>query len=165
MAYFIPSFAHFINMIYLIIFLAKLIENALTTLRIILLANSKKFIGAILTLVISLIWLLSVSFIVVDLDDSLKIATFAIGSGVGSFIGSIIEERMAIGFLMIIFKTSKNKATVLKEKIKDYNKTILFLENEVKFEVNCTRKNAKKLIKILKKNNIQATIIKAYNLN
>ena len=85
-------------LIYLIIFFAKVTENALGTLRLIVVANGKKKIGALLQFVIAVIWITVTGVVIVGInEDPLKIVFFALGSGIGSFLGSFIEEKMAIG--------------------------------------------------------------------
>ena len=41
---------------YLLIFISKIIENALATLRLIVVANGKKILGAVLQFCIALVW-------------------------------------------------------------------------------------------------------------
>ena len=61
-------------LIYILIFTFKVLENSLGTLRMILIANGKKQIGAILQLVISLIWILSTSMVITNIiKDYFKI--------------------------------------------------------------------------------------------
>ncbi len=85
-------------LIYLIIFAAKVTENALGTLRLIVVANGKKRIGAFLQFIIALIWITVTGVVIVGIsEDPFKILFFAFGSGVGSLVGSIIEEKMAMG--------------------------------------------------------------------
>ena len=50
------------------IFLSKIIENAIATLRLIVVSNGKKMLGAILNLIISVIWIISTSLVVVNND-------------------------------------------------------------------------------------------------
>jgi len=152
-------------MIYLIIFLAKLLENMLATLRIILIANNKKFIGAILTFIISIIWILSVSYIVFDFKDYLKIIAFALGSGIGSYIGSILEEKIALGCIIISFKVQQNNLEKFNEIFKYFEKIVIKTNNSYKFEIECKRKKQNSVIKRIKNidNSIKINIIKVYN--
>ena len=95
------------KIIYILIFLSKIIENALATLRLIVVANGKKVIGAILQFCISLVWVLVTGAVVINIGkDPLKIIFFALGSFVGSLLGSIIEEKMALGFNMVTCTTT-----------------------------------------------------------
>lgn len=97
------------------IFLSKIIENALATLRLILVANGKKLMGAILQFIITLVWALATGAVVVNIKkDPLKIIFFALGSFIGSYIGSVIEEKMALGnnMLMVIINKEYEKYIV-----------------------------------------------------
>ena len=82
-------------MIYIIILINKIIENMLSTLRIIVIAKNNKILGAVLNILISIIWICSTSIVIHNLNkDYLKIIFFALGSGIGSYLGSFIEEKI-----------------------------------------------------------------------
>ena len=150
-------------MIYFIIFFAKLLENALITLRIIVIANNKKILGAFLTFVISIIWILSISYIVLDFKDYLKLLFFALGSGIGSYFGNTIEEKLALGSIIITFKVKDKDYLLLKNSFK--NKNIIKTQKYYKFEIICERKNKNKIIRKIKNvdENIKISIIKIFN--
>lgn len=94
---------------YIFIFVSKIIENAIGTLRLIVVSNGKKILGAILQLIIALVWVLSTGLVVVNVNkDPLKIVFFCLGSLVGSYLGSIIEEKLALGSNMLTCITDKN---------------------------------------------------------
>jgi uncharacterized protein YebE (UPF0316 family) len=79
----------------LIIFINKIIENMLGTVRIIVIAKNKKITGAILNGLISLIWILSTSMVLINVDSNpYKIFFFCLGAMIGSYLGSSIEEKM-----------------------------------------------------------------------
>lgn len=152
-------------MIYFTIFIFKILENALATLRIILIANNKKLIGAILTFIISIIWIISVSFIVFDFKDYLKIICFAIGSSIGSYLGNTLEEKLALGSIIISFHVNINDYFYFKERLKIYNIEIIKAKKDYKFEINVRRKDKNRIIKIIKNKNknIKINIIKIFN--
>lgn len=108
---------------YIFIFISKIIENALATLRLIVVANGKKGLGAILQLLISLIWVLVTGAVVTNLTkDFLKVIFFILGSLVGSYVGGILEEKLAMGHSLITYitKDSNNELyTILN--LKQYN--------------------------------------------
>lgn len=79
----------------LIIFINKIIENMLGTVRIIVIAKNQKITGAILNGLISLIWILSNSMVLINIDGNpYKILFFCLGAMIGSYLGSSIEEKM-----------------------------------------------------------------------
>lgn len=87
---------------YLAIFISKIIENTLSTLRLIVVAKGKKIFGAILQFLIAFVWVITTGIVVHNIkDDPLKIVFFAFGSLIGSYLGSLIEEKIALGSDMI----------------------------------------------------------------
>ena len=112
--------------IYFLIFISKIIENALSTLRLIVVANGKKKLGAILNGIIALIWIFVTSIVIIDVNkDPLKIIIFCIGSAVGSYLGSAIEEKIAIGTNMLICIIKEIYEKELKDKLVNYQITTL----------------------------------------
>lgn len=99
--------------LYATIFVSKVIENSLSTLRLIVVANGKKWLGAILQFIVALIWIFVTSLVVHNINkDIWKIFAFAFGSLIGSYVGSIIEQKIALGESMvfsIINNETKNK--------------------------------------------------------
>lgn len=108
-------------MIYFFIFISKIIENMLSTLRLIVVANGKKVLGAILQGIVGLVWIFVTSIVIINVNkDPLKIIVFCIGSIVGSYLGSYIEEKIAIGTNMIICVIKEKYELTLKEKLNNY---------------------------------------------
>lgn len=139
---------------YLLIFFLKLIENALATLRLILVSNGKKLLGSILQFICSLIWVVSTIVVIDNLNkDFLKIFVFALGCLAGSYVGSFLEEKLALGNNMIICITSfdimdeirKNGFALTSTKGTGINETknILF--------ITISRKKKQNLIELLRK--------------
>ena len=95
-------------MIYLFIFICKILENSIATLRLIIVSNGKKIEGAILNFILSFIWIISTSLVVLN-NNIYKILIFAIGSLIGSYIGSILEEKIALGNNMLYIISKKYK--------------------------------------------------------
>jgi uncharacterized protein YebE (UPF0316 family) len=79
--------------IYIFIFIAKIIENTLSTLRIIVIAKGKKLLGAFLNLIVCTCWLISTSIIITNINDWFKIISYIFGSFIGSYLGSYIYEK------------------------------------------------------------------------
>ena len=67
----------------------------LSTVRIIVIAKNKKILGAILNGLISLVWIFSTSMVISNINKNLfKIIFFCLGAIIGSYLGSIIENRI-----------------------------------------------------------------------
>ena len=118
-------------MIYLYIFISKILENTLATLRIIVVANGKKKLGALLQGMVATLWILVIGIIVTNINkDIFKIICFITGSIVGSYTGSILEEKIALGNVLIIVKSNNIniiKKYYKKKKITTYSNYICFI--------------------------------------
>lgn len=149
-------------LIYLFIFISKIIENALATLRLIIVANGKKLLGAFLNGIIALIWLFVTGIVIVNVkEDPIKIVIFCLGSIVGSYLGSLLEEKIAMGTNMLICVVNSMYENIVKEKLinhqittlceKDKNHSILF--------ITLKRKEIYKISKTIKSIDKNANII------
>lgn len=124
-------------MVYLFIFICKILENSIATLRLIIVSNGKKLEGAILNFILSFIWIISTSLVVLN-NNIYKVLIFAIGSLIGSYIGSILEEKIALGNNMLFVVSKKYK------KIKNIENT--YLINKDILMIMVKRKNRKNII-------------------
>lgn len=104
---------------YFIIFSLKVIENALATLRLILVSNGKKLLGAILIFITSIIWVLTAGMVIVNInEDAFKVLFFCLGSFVGSYVGSYIENKLALGSNLIICIIDQEELPII-DKLRD----------------------------------------------
>lgn len=143
-------------MIYFFIFSAKLLENAISTLRLIVVSSGKKLFGAILNLIVSIIWIFSTSLAIINIKDTLNIIAFALGSFIGSYIGSIIEEKIAIGSNMLFIVTKKE--ITIKEKLDELKYTSFIINDDI-ILIMVDRKKRKNLLNIIRKIDPDSTII------
>ncbi len=115
--------------LYCMIFFSKVIENALATLRLIIVANGKKWMGAILQFMVALVWVFVTGVVVTGIkEDPLKVVFFALGSFVGSYVGSIIEERLALGNNMITAIVDPRNANQIITNLKKEHHGVTILE-------------------------------------
>ena len=149
-------------LIYLFIFVSKIIENALATLRLIVVANGKKLLGAFLNGIIALIWLFVTGIVIINIkEDPIKIIMFCLGSVVGSYLGSLIEEKIAMGTNMLICVVNTMYEKIVKEKLNDYQITTICEKdkNHSILFITLKRKKIDKISKIIKKIDKNANII------
>lgn len=152
--------------LYIVIFLCKVVENALATLRLIIVANGKKWLGAILQFCIALVWVVITGVVVVNIQkDPLKIIFFALGSFVGSYVGSIIEEKIAIGNNMVLVVINRKLEELVTNAIRIENFAVTAMDgkglNEEKsiLIIMVPRKHRHHLVSIIKKVDANALII------
>lgn len=140
-------------LLYMAIFFSKIIENAVSTLRLIVVANGKKKLGALLQGIVALVWIFVTGIVIIDINkDLLKIVFFVLGSIVGSYLGSIIEEKIALGSNMLICITKEKYETKIKNKLNNYQITTICEKNNnySVLLIVLKRKEILKITKILK---------------
>lgn len=146
-------------LIYIGIFVCKVVEDALSTLRIIVVSNGKKLFGAILGFVIALIWVFVTGSVIIGLNENpFKIIVFALGSLVGSYVGSVIEEKIALGTNLFIVKISNNKLQTIYNVLKKahYNVEII---NKCTLRITSNRKETSNVTNLIYKYDKNAFII------
>ncbi len=85
-------------LLYLLIFVIKVFEVSLATLRIVLITKDERLKGAFIGFFEVIIWVLVVSAVLRDItQDPFKIVVYALGFAVGNFVGSKLENYLAIG--------------------------------------------------------------------
>lgn len=92
----------------LIIFSTRICDVTLDTLRIIYVSRGLKFLAAAIGFFEVLIWLFAITQIFRNLTNPLYYVAYAGGFAMGNFIGILIEERMAIGTVVIRIITQKD---------------------------------------------------------
>lgn len=82
----------------LFIFFARVIDVSLGTIRMILVIRGDKLPAAIIGFFEILVYTIALGMVVGALDDPIKLVTFCAGFSLGILVGSMIEERLALGF-------------------------------------------------------------------
>ncbi len=85
----------------LLIFSARICDVTLGTLRIIFVARGKKLLAPLLGFCEVSIWLLAISQIMQNLNNIACFFAYAGGFAMGNFVGILIEDKLAMGTLMI----------------------------------------------------------------
>lgn len=104
-----------ISLIYIIIFFLKILENALSTLRIIFVSNENKVFASIILFISSIIWILSSSITIININI-ISILVFSLGSFIGAYLGIFLEEKIALGTCFLISITDSDISNQLRNK-------------------------------------------------
>ena len=105
---------------YVMIFLAKIIEVSLMTVRTVFITRGEKVYGAIIGVVEVSIWLLVVSSVLDGIsDDPLRMVVYALGFGTGILLGSTIEEKLAIGLVTLNIIVSEEDAGLMAQLLRE----------------------------------------------
>lgn len=91
-----------------LIFVSRVLDVTMDTLRIIFISRGDKIIAPILGFFEVLIWLLAITRIMANLDNWTCYIAYAGGFAAGNYIGLLLEERMALGIRMIRIITSRD---------------------------------------------------------
>ena len=90
----------------LLIFFARILDVSINTVRIIFVMSGKKYIATILGFIESLIWLLAIGQIFKQMDNIYCYIAYPAGFAMGIFVGMEIEEKLALGKVVIRIITS-----------------------------------------------------------
>lgn len=82
----------------LFIFFARIIDVSLGTIRMILVIRGNKVPAALIGFFEILVYTVALAMVVGSLDDPIKLAVFCLGFAMGVLLGSLIEERLALGY-------------------------------------------------------------------
>ena len=82
----------------LFIFMARIIDVSLGTIRMILVIRGDKIPAAIIGFFEILVYTVALGMVVGALDDPVKLMVFCTGFALGILVGSWIEEKLALGY-------------------------------------------------------------------
>ena len=102
-------------MLPLFIFVARIMDVTLGTIRIIFVTKGIRKIAPIFGFFEVLIWLLAISRIMQDLDNWVCYVAYAAGFATGNFVGMYFEEKLAIGHELIRVITRKDASSLIAE--------------------------------------------------
>jgi uncharacterized protein YebE (UPF0316 family) len=99
----------------LFIFVARIIDVSLGTLRIIFTTKGMKKVAPLVGFFEVLVWLIAISRIMQDLSNWVCYIAYAAGFATGNFVGMFLEEKLAIGHEMIRVITRKDATSLITE--------------------------------------------------
>ena len=130
----------------ILIFLARVADVTLGTLRIVFISQGKRKLAPIMGFFEIFIWLLAVGQIFSNLTNMLYYFAYAGGFAMGNYIGLVVENKLSLGLLslhLIVRDDSDELIKTLKEK--GYGLTILTTEG--------IKSNVKLVVMIIKRKN------------
>ncbi len=100
--------------IYLAIFFAKLIEVSAATLRMVLINRGQKLLGSVIGFFEILIWLYVVNLVLKDVtQDLVKVFVYCLAFSMGNYLGTTIEEKLALGMSLMEVLIDVEKSPLL----------------------------------------------------
>src|SRR5512133_1573007 len=109
-----------------LIFLARICDVSIGTMRIIFVSKGRKNIAPVLGFFEVLIWITAISKIMQNLDHYVNYVAYAAGFATGNLVGMIIEEKLAMGILMIrVFASERGQELVSILNVNGYGATVV----------------------------------------
>lgn len=141
-----------------LIFMARILDVSINTVRIIFMLNGKKLLSTVLGFFESFIWLMAISQIFQNMSSWPTYLAYAGGFASGILVGMLIEEKLAIGRVVVRVITRKPAKELIK----------YFTENRYRYSnVDAYSEDGPVniLFTVIKRENLKATIhaIKRYN--
>ena len=97
-----------------LIFLARISDVTLDTLRIIFISKGMKRIAPVLGFFEVLIWIIAITRIFENLNNWTCYFGYAAGFAIGSYVGIVVEEKLALGVELIRIITQKDATSLIK---------------------------------------------------
>lgn len=99
---------------YLLIFTSRVVDVSLTTIRTLLVVKSMKVYAAIIGFFEISIYVMALNTVMNNLDNPLNLLTYALGFSCGTYVGIVIENKIALGNLSIQIVPSNSQDKGLK---------------------------------------------------
>jgi len=110
----------------LLIFIARVFDVTFGTLRIIFISKGEKFLAPFFGFFEIIIWLFAIGQVMQNFTNIGYYIAYACGFAMGNFVGIYIEEKMAIGTLVVRIITKKDSSALIEAlKSRNYGVTIV----------------------------------------
>lgn len=97
----------------LFIFFARVTDVTVGTLRIVFLTQGRKKLAPLVGIIEVTVWLLAVSSVVQNVTEPLNFIAYVAGYSTGSYLGMIVEERLALGKIILRLITRKDSSVLI----------------------------------------------------
>jgi uncharacterized protein YebE (UPF0316 family) len=99
----------------LFIFFARIIDVSMGTIRTILIIRGEKWPAAIIGFFEIMVYTIALGMVVGALNDPIKLLVFCTGFSMGVLVGSMIEEKLALGFRGLQITIDMQNAFIVEE--------------------------------------------------
>ena len=158
--------------LYLLIFFGRLLETFVSILWVILVSRGERIASTLVLGIATTLWITVTGSVLVGFqEDIIKSIVYIMATSIGTYVGSMIEERLALGLSslqvivpqdnMIGEKSSVNLANILREH--NYAVTVMHGMGKLGMRdiltLHLKRKRIREAVKIIKRNEQNAVII------
>lgn len=150
---------------FLIIFVAKIIEVSLSTLKSVFVIRGEKIYASLIGSIEISMWLGVASKVLATVnEDPTKAVAYVLGYGIGVYVGLTIEEFLALGYSMIQIIVPKKEGNIIAKEIRNAGFGVTTMNGEgmdsdkVIILTHSKRKEKKNVLKVVERMNINAVI-------
>jgi uncharacterized protein YebE (UPF0316 family) len=97
----------------LLIFFARIADVSLQTMRIIFTSKGKKLLAPLVGFFEVLIWLLAIGQVMRNLTNVACYLAYGVGFATGNYVGLLIEERLAVGTVLLRVITQSDPSSLI----------------------------------------------------
>ena len=98
----------------LLIFLARICDVTIGTIRIVMISKGKKLVAPVLGFFEILIWVIAIGKIMQNLNNPFCYVAYAGGFAIGNYVGMKVEEKLAIGLIVLRIITQEDASGLIK---------------------------------------------------
>lgn len=138
----------------LLIFLSRIADQSIGTLRLIFVSKGYKYIAPILGFFEVIIWLLAVTQIFKQLDNFFYYIAYGAGFAAGNYLGMLLEERISLGNVVVRIIPKKDTTKLVEAmRLKNYGITLMDAQGsrgpvQIVFTI-IPRKSLKQLVELI----------------
>lgn len=115
----------------LLIILARMLDVSFGTLRFVFISKNKKLFAALAGFMESFVWIMVVGKLLNGSTNIIWLVAYAVGFGIGTYLGLLLSEKMAIGKVMLRVITRREPKRLIAKLIsKNYSFTIVDSKNQ-----------------------------------
>ena len=147
----------------LLIFLARILDVSIGTLRLIFVSKGFKFYAPILGFFEVIIWLLAIGQIMQHLDNFMCYLAYGLGFAMGNYIGIYFDEKLSIGTVLVRVVPKKDTTNLIRHmREKEFGASLVDIEGmtgklKMIFAI-VKRKDMKELLGLIQEHNPHAFI-------
>ncbi len=96
-----------------LIFCARIIDVTIGTVKIILITRGMRKVSPFLGFIEVLVWVVTIGKVMENLDNPVNYVAYAAGFASGTYVGMLVEDRLAMGTVMVHVITRKDSTDLV----------------------------------------------------
>ena len=153
-------------MVYIFIFLAKLFEVAIATVRVVLTSRGNRLVASLIAIVEITLWLIVTSTVLLGIsEDPFKAVAYGLAFVAGIYLGILVEDKLALGLAQIEIIAEFEAAKHITKKLRErgYGATTFDCEGmegkKLSIVLKVLRKDIPPTVELLKEHDVQFVTI------